>query len=162
MPARYAGCTRGAAMEHMIARLLKDFESGHMTRRQLIQSLALAGVASAAVVRGEPAVAAAESLKATGVDHISYRVSDYRRTRDFYADLLGMTVTDDTGTQCELRFGTNTMITARNPRQPAQTVPNVDHVSYWIAEWKTDRVKGEFERRGLMSRVALGRKARPG
>jgi catechol 2,3-dioxygenase-like lactoylglutathione lyase family enzyme len=148
-------------MEHIIARLLKDFESGHMTRRQLIQSLALAGVASAAVVRGEPAFAAEGGLKATGVDHISYRVSDYKRTRDFYADLLGMSVTDDTGTQCELRFGDKAMITARNPRQPTQAVPNVDHVSYWIADWDTDRVKAQFDRRSLMSRLDLGDKSSP-
>jgi len=100
------------------------------------------------------------SLKATGVDHISYRVADYQRTRDFYADLLGMTVTDDTGTQCELRFG-NAMMTARNPRQPTQTVPNVDHISYWIADWETDRVKAEFDRRGLQSRLDLGDKSSP-
>src|SRR5438045_2076554 len=136
-------------MEHIIAKLLKDFEHGHMNRRQLIQGLAVAAAASAALLRGDRVFAAEGGLKATGIDHISYRVTDYRRTRDFYADLFGMAVTDDTGTQCELRFGTNTMITARNPRQPAQTVPNVDHLSYWIADWDTDRVKGEFDRRGL-------------
>src|SRR5579864_7724644 len=108
-------------MEHLIAKLLKDFERGRMSRRQLIQSLAMASVASSAVLRGRNVFAEDTSLKATGADHISYRVADYQRTRDFYADLLGMTVTDDTGTQCELRFG-NAMITARNPRQPTQTV----------------------------------------
>ena len=36
-------------MEHMIARLLQDFEQGKMTRRQLIQSLALAATAASAV-----------------------------------------------------------------------------------------------------------------
>ena len=34
-------------MESVIAGLLKDFEDGKMTRRQLIQSLALAAVAAA-------------------------------------------------------------------------------------------------------------------
>ena len=147
-------------MENLIAQLLKDFETGRMNRRQLIQGLAMAATASAAVFRGTPVVAAEPGLKTTGVDHISYRVTDYARTRDFYADLLGMTVTDDTGTQCELRFG-NSMITARNPRQPTQMVPNVDHVSYWIADWDTDRVKAQFDRRGLMSRLDLGDKSSP-
>jgi catechol 2,3-dioxygenase-like lactoylglutathione lyase family enzyme len=147
-------------MENLIAQLLKDFETGHMNRRQLIQSLAMAAAASAAIVRGDRVFADEAGLKATGVDHISYRVTDYTRTRDFYADLLGMTVTDDTGTQCELRFG-NAMITARNPRQPTQTVPNVDHVSYWVGDWDTDRVKAQFDKRGLVSRLDLGDKSSP-
>ncbi len=147
-------------MEHIIARLLTQFEQGRMDRRQLIRSLALAGTAAAATLRGERVFAAEGGLKASGVDHISYRVPDYTRTRDFYADVLGMTVTDDTGTQCELRFG-NSMITARNPRQPTQSVPNVDHVSYWLAEWDTDRVKAQFDRRGLASRLDLGDKSSP-
>jgi catechol 2,3-dioxygenase-like lactoylglutathione lyase family enzyme len=147
-------------MENLIAQLLKDFETGRLTRRQLIQSLAMAATTSAAMFRGNDALALEPGLKATGVDHISYRVTDYKRTRDFYADLLGMTVTDDTGTQCELRFG-NSMITARNPRQPTQMVPNVDHVSYWIAEWNTDRVKAVFDSRDLMSRLDLGDKSSP-
>src|SRR5579863_8639385 len=125
-------------MEHIIAGLLQDFENGRMSRRQLIQSLALAGAAASAAAFGTVPVAAATGLKAISVDHISYRVPDYRRTRDFYADLMGMKVTDDTGTQCELRFG-DSMITARNPRPPqaGQAVdpnfkPVVDHIAYTI------------------------------
>ena len=94
----------GGDVEHIIARLLQDFERGKMNRRQLIQSLGLAATAASAL-SSVPA-AAAGGLKMTGVDHISYRVSDYKRTRDFYADLFGLTVTDDTGTQAQLRWGT--------------------------------------------------------
>jgi catechol 2,3-dioxygenase-like lactoylglutathione lyase family enzyme len=144
-------------MEYIIAKLLQDFERGQISRRQLIQSLALAG---AAAFSGA-SVTAATGLKTVSVDHISYRVPDYRRTRDFYAGLLGMKVTDDTGTQCELRFG-DSMITARNPRQrPGQPVdpdpkPTVDHVAYTIADWDTDAVKAELDRRGLQPRLDLG------
>src|SRR5215470_1564824 len=134
---------RRGRMENLIAQLLKDFETGRMDRRQLIRSLAMAATASAAMLRGGGVLADEGGLKATGVDHISYRVPDYIRTRDFYADVLGMSVTDDTGTQCELRFG-NSMITARNPRQPTQMVPNVDHLPYWIGEWDTDGMKAPF------------------
>ena len=36
-------------MEHIIAKLLQDFEKGHINRRQLIQSLALAATAASAL-----------------------------------------------------------------------------------------------------------------
>ena len=123
----------------------------------MIQSLALVGAAAF----GGSSVTASAGLKAISVDHISYRVPDYRRTRDFYAGLLGMKVTDDTGTQCELRFG-DSMITARNPRpRPGQPVdpdpkPTVDHIAYTIADWDTGAVKAELDRRGLKPRLDLG------
>src|SRR5713101_5235482 len=93
-------------MEHIIAKLLHDFEDGRMTRRQLIRSLAL--TASAAAAAGAaPAAAAGEApgFKAIAVNHISYQVADYAKTRDFYANLLGMKVTQDNGSQCYLTFG---------------------------------------------------------
>ena len=74
-------------MEHIIAKLLQDFEQGKMNRRQLIQSLAMAATAASAAA---PALAAESPFKAVAVNHISYQVKDYKVTRDFYADLFGM------------------------------------------------------------------------
>ena len=56
-------------MESVIAGLLKDFEDGKMTRRQLIQSLALAAVAAApgASALAQTAAAAAEAADSAGV-----------------------------------------------------------------------------------------------
>lgn len=87
-------------MEQIIAKLLHDFEQGKMNRRQLIRSLAVAASAAA------PAVAAeGQGFKAVTVNHISYQVADYTKTRDFYRDLLGMTVSHDDGKQCYMSFG---------------------------------------------------------
>jgi catechol-2,3-dioxygenase len=82
-------------MENMIANLLEDFEHGRMTRRQLVKSLALIGVAGGATPVSEEK---SKGFKAVAVNHISYQVNDYAKTRDFYADLLGMKVVKDTGT----------------------------------------------------------------
>ena len=72
-------------MENTIAKLLDDFDRGRMTRRQLIKSLAVV-----AAVGADTTPAAAENSKgfrAVAVNHISYQVNDYGKTRDFYADL---------------------------------------------------------------------------
>ncbi len=107
-------------MENVIATLLQDFENGTMNRRQLIQSLALAATAAAAGVSA-PTAAAASSFKTISLDHISYQVSSYKRTRDFYADLMGMAVSDDNGsTQCSLHFGDSVLIARNRRRQPGQ------------------------------------------
>ena len=138
-------------MENLIAGSLKDFEEGKMSRRQLIQRLAL--VAVAVPVTGTAASAqSGKGFKTIALDHISYQVADYRRTRDFYAGLMGMTVTRDNGkTGCDLVFGGVSRLNARN--HPQQSGPNpkptVDHIAYWIENWDTDKVKAELERRGL-------------
>ncbi|HEX3704819.1 MAG TPA: VOC family protein [Vicinamibacterales bacterium] len=141
-------------MEHIISNLLTDFEHGKMTRRQLIQSLALTATAASAVGAAPVAAAVADGqgFKALAVNHISYQVADYKKTRDFYADLLGMKVSHDDGKQAYLSFGNHgTWLLPRNAREPG-TAPKVDHIAYTIDHWDKDKVKAELERRGLDAR----------
>ena len=107
-------------VEQIIAKLIRDFEDGFVNRRQLIQNLAIActaamsGKALAQTPAGQSAGTKSSPFKTVDLDHISYQVTDYRVTRDFYADLMGMDVKNDNGkTQCELYFG-NSMLLARN------------------------------------------------
>lgn len=174
-------------MEGIIAGLLKDFEDGKMTRRQLIQSLALA---AAAAMPGAAAVAqtAAQNKapipqafepapwKTVWLDHISYAVSDYRRSTAFYRDLMGWDVRNDNGTsQCTLKIGDIGGIIIRNRRDPAaNTQPAasaqppgngqsgqparppitgvINHISWGVQPWDTEKVKAELEKRGLKPR----------
>lgn len=133
-------------MEHIIAKLLQDFEQGKMNRRQLIQGLAMAATAAAAT----PALAAESPFKAVTVNHISYQVADYTKTRDFYVDLLGMGVTKDTGRQCYLTFG-DTFLLPRNGRA-GTTLPHVDHIAYTVETWDQKAALAELEKRGLKPR----------
>ena len=142
-------------MEHVIAQLFQDFEHGRLTRRQLIQTLALGVTAASAMGGAATAAAAAEeqTFKATAVNHTSYQVADYTKTRDFYTSLLAMKVTQDNGSQCYLTFGDHgSWLLARNARQGNAT-PKVDHVAYTIEAWDMDHVKAELDRRGLNPRV---------
>jgi catechol 2,3-dioxygenase-like lactoylglutathione lyase family enzyme len=135
-------------MEHIIHRLLQDFEHGKMNRRQLVRSLAMAASVAGA---GVPEVkgAGGTGFKAITVNHISYQVADYRKTRDFYADLLGMKVTQDDGKQCHLEFGTEgSHILPRNARA-GSAPPKVDHIAYSIDHWDKNAVEAELKRRGL-------------
>lgn len=174
-------------MEHVIANLLTDFEKGKMTRRQLIQSLAM--IASSPAVAGAaqgsapkastiPAPKDPAPWKTVHLDHISYAVSDYRRSTAFYRDLMGWEIKNDEGQrQCTLAIGDIGEIIIRNGRQPdpasgagaaaaapggggqrgnAQSRPPltgvINHISWGIQPWDTDKVKAELERRGLNPR----------
>jgi catechol 2,3-dioxygenase-like lactoylglutathione lyase family enzyme len=138
-------------MESIIAKLLQDFEQGKMSRRQLIQSLAVAASAAAAVT---PAIADAPpdvpAFKAVAVNHISYQVADYAKTRDFYVGMFGMKVSQDNNrSQCYLAFG-DTFLLPRNGRPSGKNPPPyVDHIAYTIDNWDKDKVEAELKRRGL-------------
>ena len=133
-------------MEHTIAKLVHEFEQGKLTRRQLIQNLTIAATAASAVNAVPAAAAEGKVINATNINHVSYQVTDYARTREFYAGLFGMKISEDDGKQCRLSFGNNILI-VRN-RQPA---PKVDHIAYTIANWDQEKeaVEAELKRRGL-------------
>jgi len=143
-------------MEHIIGRLLQDYEHGKMTRRQLIQTLAFTATAASAGGTAEAAPA-----NAISINHVSMQVTDYTKTRDFYAGLFGMKVTNDDGkTQCRLTFGDNIVIARNASSRPGGKV-GVDHIAYTLANWDTDKavkpaVEAELKRRGLMIRTTEG------
>ena len=148
-------------MEKIIAKLVREFEQGKLTRRQLIQNLALPATAASAVSTVPTAAAEDRVLTATNFNHVSYQVTDYARTRDFYAGLFGMKVSDDDGkTQCRLTFGDNILIPRNANSRPGGKV-GVDHIAYTLANWDTDKsvkpaVEAELKRRGLNVRVTEG------
>jgi catechol 2,3-dioxygenase-like lactoylglutathione lyase family enzyme len=143
-------------MEHIIGKLLQDYEHGKMSRRQLIQTLALAATAASTVGTAEAAPA-----NATYINHVSMQVSDYRKSRDFYSGLFGMKVTNDDGkTQCRLNFGDNILIARNASSRPGGKV-GIDHIAYTLANWDTDKsvkpaVEAELKRRGLTIRTTEG------
>jgi catechol 2,3-dioxygenase-like lactoylglutathione lyase family enzyme len=129
-------------MEQIIDQMLRAFEEGKVSRRQLVRTLAATAAAAAPVAAAE-----GKGFKAVTVNHISYQVADYTKTRDFYVDLLGMKVSQDTGRQCNLAFG-DSFLLPRNARAGA-TTPRVDHIAYTIETWDKDAVEAELRRRGL-------------
>jgi catechol 2,3-dioxygenase-like lactoylglutathione lyase family enzyme len=158
-------------MEAVIATILKDFEDGKMDRRQLIQSLAMVAVAgpAAAAVAPQAAPAAAKApWKTVHLDHISYAVSDYKRSAAFYQSLMGWEIANDDGKgQATLKIGDIGEIIIRNQRRPAAEGATtaaaaqperppitgvINHVSWGIEPWDTDGVKAELEKRGLKPR----------
>ncbi|HKB11566.1 MAG TPA: VOC family protein [Vicinamibacterales bacterium] len=170
-------------MESLIAGLLEQFEDGKLTRRQLIQSLAMAAaaVAPGGLALAEQGASAPSQIppaknpapwKTVYLDHISYAVSDYRKSTAFYRDLMGwQIVRDNNQSQCTLNIGTIGQVIIRNNRQPAAAPAGtsgapggagqanrppltgvINHISWGVQPWDTDKVKAELERRGLNPR----------
>lgn len=134
-------------MERIVVSLLDQFERGRLSRRQLVQHLALGMAAASAGGGALAATPHTRELKAVAVNHISYGVADYARTRDFFAGLLGMEVSGDDGTQCALKFGPDSFLVPRRTKLP-DNKPFVDHIAYTIENWDKGEVEEELRRRG--------------
>jgi catechol 2,3-dioxygenase-like lactoylglutathione lyase family enzyme len=155
-------------MEQIISGLLQDFEAGKLTRRQLIQALALGVTAGSAALAAAQKLAEPSSIppprsqapwKTVWLDHISYAVSDYRRSTAFYRDLMGWEIIHDDGQkQCTMKVGNVGGIIIRNRAGYAgaagatnrPTITGlIDHISWGVEPWDTAKVKAELEKRGL-------------
>ena len=179
-------------MESVVAALLRDFENGKLTRRQLVQTLALMAVGSpvasamAESAAAAPAKPAGTPWKTVFLDHISFQVSDYKRSTEFYTDLMGWKVLKDTGTQANIDINGIGGIIIRNRRnrpdaaasaggQPGAQASDssaargaaaqasrppitgvIDHVSWGIEPWDTETVRSELLKRGLTPREDTG------
>lgn len=157
-------------MESIIANLLAAFEQGRIDRRQLVQRLVLAATGGAITMapRGLSAAEAptetsevvpARAFRTVGIDHISYAVSDYGRSRDFYADLMGWEVMQDDGErQAVMSMGDVGLMIVRNARQVPDEGPTgvINHIAFSIADFDTDAVREDLQRRGLDPRRDQG------
>jgi catechol 2,3-dioxygenase-like lactoylglutathione lyase family enzyme len=189
----YCRLAEGTHMEIVIANLLRRFEDGKITRRQLIQSLAMVAAASPAAAAAQEAAKPAPPIppafeptgwKTVALDHISFAVGDYRKSAAFYRDLMGWTVRNDNGaSQASLDINGLGSIIIRNRRQAApdaqstgpqsttaqpatapagasgrgqgsarQITGVINHISWGIEPWDTEKVEAELKRRGLNPR----------
>jgi catechol 2,3-dioxygenase-like lactoylglutathione lyase family enzyme len=133
-------------MENIISNLLSQFEKGRLSRRQLVKALAVVSAGASAA----SAAPEGKGFKTVSVNHLSFSVPDYAKTRDFYADLMGMTVKKDDGKECTLTFG-DTSLVVRKTRRP-DNAAYIDHVCYTISDWNRKEVEAELKRRGLNPR----------
>lgn len=85
-------------------------------------------------------------FKATAVNHISYGVTDYARSRDFYMDLLGMRLAFDDGIKASVAFG--------DPEDALYLVqranaPVVDHLAISVADFDLAAAEVKLRQFGL-------------
>jgi catechol 2,3-dioxygenase-like lactoylglutathione lyase family enzyme len=133
-------------METSIANLLSGYEQGKLSRRQLIQALALmAGTAGAGISAPPPA-----PFPASSVNHIAITVSDLKKSTEWYKDLFGLKPEQETDAVSVLAFG-NTVLVLR-PGQNAQNAGRISHFCFGVKGFKMAEAEAELKKRGLNPR----------
>jgi catechol 2,3-dioxygenase-like lactoylglutathione lyase family enzyme len=142
-------------MEHIIANMLQNFEEGKISRRQLIQSLALAATAAAASAMPVAAAASdSNAIQAVSINHIAYEVADYGKSRDWYGHMFDLKlVSDDHKGKAQLALGDAALVF----HSRGGGIP--DHLCVNIADWDNDKtirdtVGAELKRRNTIEAQA--------
>jgi catechol 2,3-dioxygenase-like lactoylglutathione lyase family enzyme len=131
------------AMEAVISNLLQRFEKGALSRRELVQGLAMLAVAGGA----SPAAAQGTALKAVKVDHVSIQVTDLPRAIAFYQKVFGMTLVSEDKPNEISRMGTNgKVIVSLHHKNPTGIV---DHFAIGVEGFNRDAVTESLNAMGL-------------
>ena len=125
-------------MEHLIFDLVTRFERGRLSRRELVQALAM-------IVAGGAAVEAAP-LKSSTINHTSVLVTDMARSIDFYSRVFGLSVVneDKPNRIARLGIGRKVLVSLRvDP--PAGTI---DHFAIGVEGFNKEAVTRQLKDRG--------------
>jgi len=143
-------------VENIISGLLKHYENGRLSRRDLIQGLAtLAGTcttASAVGLQTRPLeVNPQGGFKGDSINHIGLLVTDLDRSAKFYERLIGATVVQDQATrttsanQTFLQVGKSHLALIKDTSSPSK----VNHVAIGVKNFSNEGVTAVLKKLGL-------------
>ena len=128
-------------MEAIIANLVDRFEKGALTRRALIQGLAMLAAAGAA----SDAQAPAGGIVPAKIDHVSIQVSDLPGSIDFYQKMLGLKMVSEDKPNEIVRLGAGKVLVSLHHKNPTGVV---DHFAIGVENFNKDIVTRELKARG--------------
>ncbi len=129
-------------MEALISDLLHRFEKGALSRRQLVQGLAmLAAAGGAAEAQTQPS-----ATKGAKIDHMSIQVSDLPRSIAFYQKMFGLTMVSEDKPNEIVRLGAGgKVLVSLHHKAPTGLV---DHFAIGVENFNRDAVTRELKARG--------------
>jgi catechol 2,3-dioxygenase-like lactoylglutathione lyase family enzyme len=130
-------------MKPIISDLVERFESGRLSRRELIGGLTLLMAAGQAPAQQAPQ---SPGLVGNGIDHVSVLVSDLERSAKFYQSLFGLAVLSEDKPHGILRLGRKRVSVSIRKETPYGTV---DHFGVSVENFNKEAVTQVLTQRGL-------------
>ena len=132
-------------MESIISDLVSRFEKGALSRRDLVQGLAMLAASSTA------ASAAAQDqieFSTANIDHVSMQVADLQRSVDFYQKTFGFPVVSEEKALGIVRLGHGRTLVSFNLEKPTGII---DHFSIGVPRFTKEAATRYFAQRGLQT-----------
>lgn len=128
-------------MEAIISKLVTRFEKGALTRRELIQGLAMLTAASGAAAAGLED----SGFKGAKIDHVSIQVSNLQRSIDFYQKMFGFSVVSQDKSNEIVRLGITKTLVSLHHKSPTGIV---DHFAIGVDPFNKESVTRDLKQRG--------------
>ena len=127
-------------MELVISHLVDRFERGTLTRRELVQGLAMLS-AGAALCEAQPGPA----TQGTRIDHVSIQVRDLPRSVAFYQEMFGLSVVSEDKPNEIVRLGVErSVLVSLHHKNPTGIV---DHFAIGVRNFSRDAVERTLRER---------------
>ena len=130
-------------MEAVISNLLSSFEKGTLTRRELMQGLAVVATGSRLASAAEPQ---SGGIKGARIDHVSIQVSDLKRSVEFYQKVFGFSVVSEDKPNEIVRLGITKALVSLHHKNPTALV---DHFAIGLDSFNKDAVTRELKQFGI-------------
>ena len=125
-------------MQHTIDTLVRQFEQGRLTRRQLVQGLLV--VAAAPVAAQQQAGA----FRASGIDHVQITVDDLKASQQFFEKLLGVAGRNTSPNQSNVGVGTGGNFVAI--QSGTGRIKPIDHFAIAVENFSPEAALAAIER----------------
>src|SRR5262245_2336755 len=133
--------------------LLRRYENGHITRRELLTALtAIAAAPVAAAASIAPAEQASAPLgPVKQLNHVSIFVPDVKKSTQFYQDLFGMPVLTNQDPGVNLNAGAGFLGIYPAPQNATQG--SINHLCLAVDNFDADKVLKTLTDRGVRARI---------
>jgi glyoxylase I family protein len=131
---------KGVDMESIISNLLTRFEKGSLSRRELVQGLAMLA-ASGTTAAAQEGI----DFKSADIDHVSIQVADLQRSVDFYQRMFGFSVISQDQPHGIIRLGNTRTLVSLNHESPAGIV---DHFAIGVPRFTKESAASYLKQRG--------------
>jgi catechol 2,3-dioxygenase-like lactoylglutathione lyase family enzyme len=129
-------------MELVISQLIDRFERGTLTRRDLVQGLALLSAGSA-VSEAQTRPAATQGAR---IDHVSIQVRDLSRSVAFYQEMFGLSLVSEDKPNEIVRLGVDkSVLVSLHHKNPTGLV---DHFAIGVRNFSKDAVARTLKEHG--------------
>ena len=123
-------------MENTVSTLLSQYERGKMSRRELVQGLALLALTGS--------VASAAGFKAGTINHVSLQVSDMKKSAEWYKNAFGLSELKSEEKNVIMLGVGPSHLSIRAGKNPG----TIDHFAIGLEPFNEAAIVEDFKKRG--------------
>ena len=135
-------------MNTVMTDLIERFDSGTLSRRDLVHGLAVLAAASPAAAQAQTST----PFVSTGIDHISIQVTDLARSIEFYQTIFGLSIINQDAENAIVRMGRDRIIVSLHAKAPTGIV---DHFAISIENFDRESVTRALAQHGYEAQENL-------